>query len=87
MIIIEQHTLILAATKQLYECFSPSVCLSVCLSVCPSHFFDYVPIIVSSWNFQESLPMTEVASMQKVNVRGQWSRSQWSTPNLAVSGP
>ena len=32
-----------------------SVRLSVCLSVCPSvrlsHLFDYVPIIVSSWNF------------------------------------
>ena len=81
MTIIEQHTLILAATKQLYEWFSQSVCLSVC----PSHFFYYVLIIVSSWNFQESLPMTEVASMQQVNVRGQRSRSQWSTPNLAVA--
>ena len=28
--------MILAATKQLYEWFSPSVCLSVCPSVCPS---------------------------------------------------
>ena len=28
--------LFLAATKQLYEWFSPSVCPSVCLSVCPS---------------------------------------------------
>ena len=39
-----------------------SVCLSVCpsvrLSVCLSHLFDYVPIIVSSWNFQELLPIT-----------------------------
>ena len=32
----------LAATKQLYEWFSPSVSLSVCLSVRPSHLFDYV---------------------------------------------
>ena len=38
----------LAATKQLYEWFSPSVRLSVCLSVRLSHLFDYVPIIVSS---------------------------------------
>ena len=38
------------------------------LSVRPSHLFDYVPIIVSSWNFQELLPMTEVTSMQKVKV-------------------
>ena len=37
----------LAATKQLYERFSPPVCLSVR----PSHLFHYVPIIVSSWNF------------------------------------
>ena len=68
----------LAATKQLYEWFSPSVC--------PSHLFDYVPIIVSSRNFQELLPMTEVMSMQKVKVIGQRSRSQRSWPNLAVSG-
>ena len=64
----------------------PSVCLSVCLSVCPSHLFDYVPIIVSSWNFQELSPRTRVTSMQKVKVRGQRSRSQRSQPNLAVSG-
>ena len=63
-----------------------SVCLSVRLSVCPSHLFDYVPIIVSSWNFQEFLPMTNVRSMQKVKVRGQRSRSQRSQPNLTVSG-
>ena len=71
-----------------------SVCPSVCLSVCPSvrlsvrlsHLFDYVPIIVSSLNFQELLPMTKVRSMQKVKVRGQRSRSQRSQPNLTVSG-
>ena len=67
-----------------------SVCLSVCLSVRPSvrlsHLFDYVPIIVSSWNFQELLPVTEVTSMQKVKVRGQRSRSQRSQPNFTVSG-
>ena len=67
-----------------------SVCLSVRpsvrLSVCPSHLFDYVPIIGSSWNFQELLPMTNVRSMQKVKVRGQRSRSQRSQPNLTVSG-
>ena len=64
----------------------PSVCLSVRLSVCLSHLFDYVPIIVSSWNFHEILPMTKVTSMQKVKVRGQRSRSRRSTPNLTVSG-
>ena len=70
--------LFLAATKQLYKWYFPSVC--------PSHLFDYVPIIVSSWNFQELLPMTNVRSMQKVKVRGQRSRSQRSQPNLTVSG-
>ena len=63
-----------------------SVCLSVRLSVCPSHLFDYVPIIVSSWNFQELSPRTRVTSMQKVKVRGQRSRSQRSQPNFTVSG-
>ena len=63
-----------------------SVCPSVCPSVRLSHLFDYVSIIVSSWNFQELLPMTKVRSMQKVKVRGQRSRSQRSQPNLTVSG-
>ena len=52
----------------------PFICLSVRLSVCLSHLFDYVPIIVSSQNFQELLPMTEVISMQKVKVKGQGHR-------------
>ena len=59
---------------------------SVCASVPLSHLFDYFPIILSSWNFQELLPMTKVRSMQKVKVRGQRSRSQRSQPNLTVSG-
>ena len=76
----------LAATKQLYDWFIPYVRLSVCPSVRPSHLFHHVPIIVSSWNFQELLPMTKVTSMQKVKVRGKRSRTQRSTPNLTVSG-
>ena len=56
--------LFLAATKQLYKWYFPSVCPSVR----PSHLFDYVPIIVSSWNYQELLPVTEVTSMQKVKL-------------------
>ena len=47
---------------------------SICLSVRLSHLFDYVPIIVSSWNFQELLPMTRVRSMQNVKVKGQGHR-------------
>ena len=46
------------------------------VSPSPSHLFDYVPIIVSSRNFQELIPMTKVTSMQKVKLRGQRSRSQ-----------
>ena len=64
-----------------------SVRLSVCLSVCPSvrlsHLFDYVPIIVSSWNFQELSHWTRVRSMQKVKVRGQRSRLQRSRPKFS----
>ena len=75
----------LAATKQLYEWYFLSVCPSVCPFVRLSHLFDYVPIILPSWNFQELLPMW-VRSKQKVKVRGQRSRSQRSQPNLTVSG-
>ena len=50
--------------------------LSVRLSVRQSHLFDNVPVIVSSWNFQELLPLTDVMSMQKVKVKGQGHRGQ-----------
>ena len=53
-----------------------SFCMSVRASVCLSHLFHYVPVIVSSRNFQELLPMTEVMSMQKVKAIGQRSRLQ-----------
>ena len=76
----------MAAEIKFSEDDRPSVCPSVRPSVCLSHLFDYVPIIVSSWNFQELLPVTKVTSMQKVKVRGQRSRSQRSQPNLTVSG-
>ena len=53
--------------------------LQMVFSVCPSHLFDYVPIIVSSWNFQKLLPMTNVRSMQKVKVKGQGHRGHIPT--------
>ena len=59
-----KHVL-LAATKQLYEWYFLSVCPSVRLL----HLFDYVPIIASSCNFQEFLPMNKERSMQKINVK------------------
>ena len=61
-------------SKILFSCDQAAIWLvqsvrpSVCPSVCPSHLFHHVPIIVSSWNFQELLPMTNVTSMQKVKV-------------------
>ena len=58
-----------------------SVRLSIRL-VCLSHLFHNVPLIVSSWNCQELLPLTKVMSMQEG--QGQRSRSQRSKPNLAI---
>ena len=91
LMMLRRGALLLAATKQLYEWYFLSVCPSVRLSVCPSvrlsvrlsHLFDYVPIIVSSWNFQELSHWTRVRSMQKVKVRGQRSRSQRSRPKFS----
>ena len=62
-----------------FSCSSKNT--SFCPSVCLSHLFHYVPIIVSSLNFQELLPLTKVMSMQEVKVRGQRSRSQRSWPH------
>ena len=58
---------------------------SVCLSVCLSHPFHNIPFILSSWNFQELLPMTKVMAMQKVKIRGQRSRSQEVKTQLSHS--
>ena len=80
------HGLLIFSCDQAALWMVHSVRLSVCVSVCLWRLFHYVPIIVSSWNFQELLPMTKVTSMQKFKVRGQRSRSQRSTPNLTVSG-
>ena len=74
-----RHDDFLAATKQLYKWYFPSVRPSVCLSVCLSHLFHHVLIIVSSWNFQELLLWSKVMSMQKVKVKGQGHRGQHPT--------
>ena len=44
--------LFLAATKQLYEWFSPSVCPSVCLSVCPSVCHTFLTMFPSSYHHE-----------------------------------
>ena len=80
---------LLAATKQLYEWFSPSVHLSVCtsvrLSVCVSvtHFWlcSHHHIIPKF-----SGVITNDRSDVHTKGQGQRSRSQRSKPNLAVSG-
>ena len=66
----------LAATKQLYEWFS----LSVCLSVRPSHLFDYLPIIISSWNFQyNQWQKRRPCIRSRSEVKGQGHRGQHQT--------
>ena len=55
--------LFLAATKQLYKWYFLCVCPSVCLS----HLFDYVPMIVSSWNFSGVITNDH----SKVHAKGQ----------------
>ena len=44
--------------------------ISVCLSVCLWHLFDNVPIIVSSWNFQELLPVTKFGYLLYWDIMG-----------------
>ena len=45
-------------------------------SVRLSRLFNNVIVIVSSWIFQELLPLTKVMSMQKAKVKGQGHRGQ-----------
>ena len=79
-----------AVTNQIFSCDQAAlqmVRLSVRPSVRLSHLIHYVPIIVSSWNFQKLLPITKVMSMQKVKVRGQRSRSQRAKPRFRTVTP
>ena len=71
--------------RHIFSC--DQAALQMVFSVCLSHLLYYVPIIVSSWNFQELLPMTKVRSMHKVKVRGKRSRSQRSQPNFWTVTP
>ena len=68
-----QNFLSLAAVKQFYEWFSPSVCPSVR----SSHLFQYVLVIVSLWNFQ-LLTLIEVMSLQKVKVKGHRGKTNFA---------
>ena len=77
-------SIFLAATKQLYKWYFPSVRLSVCPSVRLSHLFHHVPIIVSSWNFQELLPWSkgqgQRSKVKVTEVNTQLSRFRTLTP-------
>ena len=91
--VISSHTLLcmwfLAATKQLYEWFSPSVCLSVCLSVRLSVRLSVTPFWLCS-HHPIIMKFSGVITSDKSDVhakgQGQRSRSQRSQPNLTVSG-
>ena len=74
----------LAATKQLYDWFSPCVGPSVCLSVRPSHLF----LLCSHHRIIMKFSGVLINDKSDVHAKGQGqrSRSQRSTPNLTVSG-
>ena len=67
----------LAATKQLYEWFSPSVCLSVCLSVCPSVRLSVTPFWLCS-HHPIIMKFSGVITSDKsdVHAKGQGQRSK-----------
>ena len=77
--VAETRYMFLAATKQLYLTMNGSVRPFVRLSV--RHiFFHYVPIIISSRNFHELLPLTGVTKVKVTEVKTQLSRFQAVTP-------
>ena len=71
----------LAATKQLYEWFTSSVCPSVCTSV----HHNFLTMFPSSYHQAFLGVITNDRSDVRAKGQGQRSRSQRSTPNLAVS--
>ena len=64
----------------------PFIAITLSMSRPSVTLFLNVPVNVSSWNFQELLPLTKVVSIT-IKVKGQRSRSQRSKPKLFVSGP
>ena len=75
--LFHQAIFFLAATKQLYDWFSPSVC-------------PYAGTPFSPCSHHHIMKFSGVITMDRSDVhakgQGQRSRSQRSTPNLAVSG-
>ena len=81
--------LFLAATKQLYKWYFPSVRPSVCLSVCPSVRLSVTPFWLCSHHciiMKFSEVITNDQSKVHAKGQGQRSRSQRSQPNVTVSG-
>ena len=81
--------LFLAATKQLYKWYFPSVRPSVRLSVCPSVRLSVTPFWLCSHHciiMKFSEVITNDQSKVHAKGQGQRSRSQRSQPNLTVSG-
>ena len=75
---------------ELFSCDQAAIWLvqSVCPSVCLSVRHTFLIMFPSSYHHEifRSCCQWQVTSIQKVKVRGQRSRSQRSTPNLAFSG-
>ena len=83
----------LAATKQLYDWFSPSVCLSVCLSVCPSVCHTFFTMFPSSYHHEifrsyYQWQKWRLCKRSRSGVKGQGHRGQhptWPFPDCNSS--
>ena len=82
--VVEAVTLALAVirTSMLSSSMNGSVPLSICLSIRPSHLFDYVSIIVSSWNFRV---ITNDRSAVHAKRQGQRSKVKVTEVNTQLS--
>ena len=72
---LTRFTWFLAATKQLYEWFSPSVCLSVCLSVCDA-FSTMFPSSYHHEIFRGYYQWQKWCKRSRSEVKGQGHRGQ-----------